>query len=274
MEHVLNSITQKLDTTNKATDSELIFSKRKALNALFPYAIFLEQGGQQGLINAISRTARALNFYTSNRRNFVWYHVVLYISRLFEKRNPTSLNRAITLISPYVPWEGTFINTVAVSRWAEAALTIPYTEEVGQDVINVLLQISPIGFLQPHIPIEIWRWLRRRPPLPFVHRSLNKGGVVNVIAHVPKTWGRRHSQVVPSSLDTPGRFTSQNFHGMKNSVREDFGRDGMGHHRQDLIEQLHLVLGLLDRKDQTTIVQKAKVQYAKLEGMLLDMQKQ
>ena len=36
-----------------ASDSDQNISKRKAINTLFPYAIFLEQDGQQGMMDTI-----------------------------------------------------------------------------------------------------------------------------------------------------------------------------------------------------------------------------
>ena len=84
---------------------------------------------------------------------------------LFEKQTPTSLNLAITLISPFVPWEGALNDTVVVSGWAAAISAIPYTDHLGQNIIDAPFQIACLRFLWPHIPIEIWRLLKRRPPL-------------------------------------------------------------------------------------------------------------
>ena len=100
----------------RASDSYQIISKRKAINTLFPYAIFLEQNGQQGIMDAILRAAWVSDFDSGNHGKFMWHRVVLYISPLFEKRSPTSLNRVITLISPFIPWNSALNNETAVSR--------------------------------------------------------------------------------------------------------------------------------------------------------------
>ena len=147
MDYASNLIISKLETMARANDSDLIFKKKKAINTMFPYAIYLEHRKQLGMTNAILRAARISDSKSSNLGKFMWRHVVLYISRLFEKRSPTSLDRVITLISPYVPWGGALNNPIAVSRWGAAALAIPYTEEVGQDVVDALFHIAFLDFL-------------------------------------------------------------------------------------------------------------------------------
>jgi len=171
----------------EAANSNLILSKRKAINTLLPYAIYLEQGGQQGMIDSILRAARASNFVTSNTGRFMWHRVVLYISRLFEKQSPTSLNRVIVLISPYVPWEGSLNSTIAVARWAAAASAILYTEEVGSSVVDALFQIAWVDFLRPHIPVDIWGLLKRQPPLPPMYHGC-QGGPQRHRCLCPQTW--------------------------------------------------------------------------------------
>ena len=136
------------------------------------------------MIDAILHAARVSDSDVENTGKFMWHQVVVYISRLFEKRSPTSLDRVIALISPYVPWNGALNNLAAVSRWAAAALAIPYTEEVGQNVIDALFQIAFMDFLRPHIPTEIWMWLKRRPPVPPLYCGLQHASYVNTVAYV------------------------------------------------------------------------------------------
>ena len=244
MEHVSTLITQKLKATVEATDPDLVLSKRKAISTLLPYAIFLEQGGQQSMIDAIFRAARV-----SGSSEFLWHHITLYISRLFETRSPTSLNRVIALISPYAPWDDTLNNPLAVSRWAAAASATPYTEEVGQSVVDAILHIAFIDLLRPHIPIEIWGWMKRRTSLPPVCFGDPSRGDTNTFsfirglgdAEILKSyfllvWGERWSPRIGIVEDT------------ENSIREVFGGVGMEQHRRDLIEWLDHVLGRLDRK--------------------------
>ena len=270
MEHVSNLIIRKLETLVEDSDSAAIISKRKAINTLFPYAIFLEQSGHQEMIDVILRSARASNLKSSNCGKFMWHHVVLYVSRLFEKRSPTSLNRIITLLSPYVPWGGALNDATAVARWAAAASTIPYTEEVGQSVIDALFQISYVDFLRPHIPNDIWGWVKRQPPLPPMYRGLLKGAYANTVAYVR---GLGDIDLLKSYLllvwTDRCTFLSKNFREMERTIREKFGGIGMEHHRKDLIERLDRVLRRLDRREPSS-AREAKTQYTRLRDLLLE----
>jgi len=67
----------------------MIHSKRKAVSALFPYAISLDQGGQRRMVDAISRVARvSISIYGE----FMWYRVKPTIAAMFDGPNPPSLN--------------------------------------------------------------------------------------------------------------------------------------------------------------------------------------
>ena len=259
----------------RASDSDQIISKRKAINTLFPYAIFLEQNGQQGTMDAILRAAWVSDFDHENHGKFMWHRVVLYVSRLFEKRSPTSLNRVITLISPFVPWDSALNNKTAVSRWAAAAPEIPYTEEVGQNVIGALLQIASIDFLRPHIPIEMWEWMKKQPTLPPMYHGLLEpispiiayfrahGDLDLLKSYYLLTWTDRRY------------FLSRDFPAVESSIRENFGGIEMEEHRKDLTERLYQILGQLNfRRSEAAWVQKMKTQYEQLRDVLLEVDKQ
>jgi len=62
--------------------AEAVFSKRKAICALLPYAIRLSGGGQQQMIGAFSRALRPLGTYIEN---FAWGGVEPFVVRLFDK---------------------------------------------------------------------------------------------------------------------------------------------------------------------------------------------
>ena len=260
----------------EAADSDLIIFKRKPVNALLPYAIYLEQSGQQAMIDAIFRVAKASNSKPSNTGKFMWHQVVLYISRLFEKRSPTSLNRVIILISPYVPWDGALNDTVAVARWVTAASAIPYTEEVGSSVVDALFQIAWVDLLRPHIPIEIWRWLKRQPPLPSMYHGLLTGAHECVGAYLHKLGD---VDIIKSYflLVWTHRFIpdSDGIHPMERSIREYFGGAGMEQDRKDLIEHLDQVIWRLDQELQSSpedaSSQASKKYYTKLMGVLLEV---
>ena len=255
-----------------AANSHLVISKRKAINTLFPYAIFLEQSGQQGMINGILRASRVSDSESSNHGKFLWHHVVLYISRLFEKRSSTSLNRVIAVLSPYVPWGGALNNTTAVSRWAAAASAIPYTEEVGRKVVDALLQIAYVDFLRPHIPIELWGWIKRRPRLPPMYRGLSDGAHAPIVAYVRRLGDidllKSYFLIV---LTDEWIFHPNQIREVESSMREDFGGIEMEHHRKDLTERLDYVLGGLNLVRQTSWVRQAKSQYTKLKDILLEV---
>jgi hypothetical protein len=254
----------------EASDFVLVFSKRKAINTLLPYAIFLEQGGQQGMIDIILCAARVSDSSSYNCGKFMWRRVVLYISRLFEQRSPTSLDRIIIIISPYVPWEGASNKRVAVSRWAAAALATPYTDEVGQNVVDALFQIAHIDFLRPHIPIEIWRWLKRRPSLPPIYSGLRFAMHVDTVAYV-RTLGEAD---VLKSLFLLGwsdkcSIDRVNISEVVSSVRGDFVGIEMEQHREDLIQRLGHIIGLLDQGQNSPFKIEAKAQYTKLKEILV-----
>ena len=276
VECISNLITLKLAAMVEVGDSDLIISKRKAINTLLPYAIYLEQGGQRGMMDTILGAARVSNFVASNTGKFIWRQVVLYISRLFEKQSPTSLNRVITLISPYVPWDGALNNPAAVARWAAAASAVPYTDDVGTSVVDALFQIAWVDFLRPHIPIDIWGWLKRQPPLPLMYHGLSFGGSDVIVIYVRRLgdiellksyflilWTDRRA---PSSVGTQA---------VEGSIREDFGGTGMEQHRKDLLERLDHVLGQLEQrlKDSPNDgpLHEAKKQYTKLNETLLEV---
>ena len=255
-----------------SNDSDLIISKRKAINTLFPHAIFLEQGGRQGMIDAILRTARVSDSKTSNCGKFMWHHVMLYISRLFEKRSPAYLDRVITFIAPYVPWNGAFNNRIPVTRWAAAASTIQYTEEVGQAVVVALFQIAFIDLLRPHIPIGMWGWVKKQPPLPTIYSGRLDATRATVVAYVRRLGD---IDILKSYLFLIWTdrciFHSNSLHEMESSIREDFSGIGMEHHRKDLLDGLNHILGDLDLE---RVKREVETQYTKLRDLLLEIDKQ
>ena len=295
---VSNAITQKLETMVEANDSELVFSKRKAINTLFPYAIFLEQGGQQQMINAILRSARVSDsgrltflearqvginaiisrvrsskFEPSDSGKFLWGRVVLYISRLFEKRSPTSLNRIVTLISPYAPWDGALNNATAVSRWAAAVEAIPYTDEVGQNTADAFLQIVNIESLRPQISIEMWGWLQRRSSPPPVCRGLQVAKRWTTFVHISRLGDvdilRSYLLLVWTES-----FIHESLGDVLSLIREDFGGIGKESYREELMERLDHVLGRLDQAEDSPFTREAKRQYARLKEVLLELHRQ
>ena len=228
------------------------------------------------MINAVLHTARAANLKPSNCGKFMWHHVVRYISRLFEERSPNSLDRVITLIAPYVPWGGALNKKTAVARWATAASTIPYTEEVGQNVIDALFQIAFVDLLRSRIPIHMWGWMKRRPPLPPMYQGLLEGPRSTTVAYVR---GLGNIDLLKSYFfliwTEKSTLLSGRIHEVESSIKEDFGGRGMEDHRKDLMERLDHVLEQLGgwSPEDPYSVRETRTQYTRLRDLLLEVDK-
>jgi hypothetical protein len=218
-------------------------SKLKAINSLFLYAVRLERDGQRGMIDAIICLASK-----STSRQFMWHHIVPYVSTWFNESSSPSLNRAITLAAPRTNWNWGPYTQNAVARWAAAALAIPYSEEVGRSVVDALLQIAFHDCLRPHIPTEIWAWLKRRPFLPPVCQGRFMSTKPDVVRHIR---GLGDIELLKSYLFTVWSEWNYLYDSglleMEIVIREEFEGMVMWRHREDLIERLDHVLGQLDQ---------------------------
>ena len=234
MERVSRLITQKLDEMATAGDRDLIFSKRKAISTLFPYAICLERDVEHGITDAISRVAMA-----SNSWKFIWHHIGHYINNLFEKPRSPSLNWVIALASSQVPWDGKSHDKDAIARWAAAVSAIPHTEEVGQCVVDALLQIAHIDSLRSGIPIDVWSWLKRPPSSLPPSEDRPKRSERDVLHYVR---GLGDIEILKSYflliLSELGSLEDSYFTEMQVSIREDFNGIGARCYRRDLMERL------------------------------------
>jgi hypothetical protein len=134
----------------------------------------------------------------------------------------------------------------AVARWAAAVLATPYSEEVGQSVADATLQIAYVDALRPHIPIEIWALLKRRPSLPPVSRGRFRGTSAAIVLHIQSLGDieilTSYFFLVWSEWDPPGSRA-----GVRASIKEGFCGIGMWCHRKALIGLLDHILGQLDR---------------------------
>ena len=277
MEHVSSFIIQKLEIMAGAPDADLILSKRKAASALFPYAVRLAQEGQQGMIDAILHVASK-----STSGGFMWRRIGPYITSLFDESSPSSLNLAITLTSPCADWGYGDYTEKAVARWAAAALDTPYSEAVGQSVVDVLLQIAYNDALRSHIPGDIWELLKKEPsppPLPPVCKGRFRGTYSNVIHHVQELGDveilKSYLLLVLSEWD-PIHSTEADI-----AIGKDFGGIEMSSHREALIKRLDHVLRELDKglehfqrhqpQDRASDIEFRKQQYGNLREELLGM---
>ena len=115
--------------------------------------------------------------------------------------------------------------------------------EAGQDVVDLLLQIASVHSLLPHIPIEIWAWLKERPSLPPVCWGRESGTSRNIIRHIR---GLGDIEILKSYFlvvwSEWNYLYVDRFEEMEISIREDFSGIGMKRHRKDLIVRLDYVL--------------------------------
>ena len=185
----------------------------------------------------------------SRSGGFMWHHIGRYTTALFDEPNPPFLNQAIILAAPCVQWHfGTYYERAA-ARWASAVLATPYSEEVVQSVVDALLQIVHRISLRPHIPIEIWAWLKRQPSLPRKSRGSIYGSAPHVVSYVQRLGDieilKSYFLLIWSDWNILYEHEANK---MKVSLREYFCGVEMQHHRKDLVQRLGLVLNQLGQE--------------------------
>ena len=253
-------------------------SKHKAISALLSYAISLEQSGSEEMIKSIFCVVRARAF---NPWVFMRHHIGPNVFPLLNQPNPPSMNRATALLSPYLPVD--YWDQDMVARWTVAVSAVPYSEEVGQSVVDTLLQLASRSSLQPHIPIHIWIWLEKQPSLlpPWKGPDWGRSGG-DLVCYVR---GLRDIKILTSYLllvwSEWAVLDGAGFAEMQTLIMEDLGGIGMQYHREDLIKRLDHILGEVDRGldhlgqyDQWTGepgVQKRKEQYGTLKEVLVEL---
>jgi len=240
MEQISNLITEKMKTMAKAEDYHPLQSKRKAITTLLPYAIRLEKDGQPEMLDTFLHAARA-----SKEWELTWHRTWKYARRLPHKASP----RAFILASPHVRWYLLTDDGDLVQEWAAAASVVPYTEEVGQSVVDVLLQIMEVDELAPHIPVGMWSWLIRQPSLPPVCYGRFIGTHTYIFRAVRAL---KDIEILKSYLllvwSEWGCIQDGNsFKDMCASIWKYFSGNGMGDHRAELVQRLDHILGQLDQ---------------------------
>ena len=240
----------------EAGDSDLIFSKRKAISALLQYAVTLEQRGQSALVHMCLRAAQSTKF-----ESFMWVRPLA--NTLFSRPYPRSLDRVILFATPYA-WRGRGPRSEdEVARWALAVSGVPYTVEVGGCVASALLLVAADESLRCCIPANVWAWLTQLPSprgiylqgevtrFGVVHHIRGLGNIEILKSYLLAVWQKR------CPLDTSG------FAEMKVSIKKDFAGVGMSRHRRDLIKWLKEV-----RKGP---FQRNEPEYGELEELLLQV---
>ena len=208
----------------------------KAITALIPHAISLDKSGDKGMIDAIFDIPWSLHAG----------YIDSYAFALLSKPTPPSLNRAIVLLSPYLPQY--YWDERTIARWAAAASALPYSEKVGWSVVGMLLQLASSETLWPFIPADIWEWLKRQPSLPPECAGRGTGTREDTVRYVRGLGDldtlRSYFLLVWSEWNALDDF---GFIEMQASIVEDLGGIGMHHHRVELITRLDHILGELDR---------------------------
>jgi hypothetical protein len=153
-------------------------------------------------------------------------------------------------------------------------------------VVDTLLQIASESKLLPHISVDIWLWLTKRPSLPPLCQGRYGGTHPDIVKAVRALEDleilKSYLLLVWSEWDGQASIgvCERGFRDICASTREDFGGVRNGHHRADLIRRLDCVLGQLDlglehlkqHNPHTTEcdIQKMRRQYGELKEILLE----
>ena len=207
------------------------------------------------------------NVYAASVSGRGWHYILPCIKALIGKSGTPSLNRAIILMLPCLYWDDEWADETTVTWWAAAALALPYTEEVGQSVVDVMLQIASCGSLRPHIPIDIWVWLKKRSSLPPWSWGRSNAIYSDAIDHIR---GLGDIEILKSFFFVVWSeweyLSDYHLERAEVWIREDFGGIEMRDHRRDLIERVHHILGELDQGSEYL-----KLQWPNYEGYLMEL---
>jgi hypothetical protein len=201
-----------------------------------------------------------------------------------EKTSLPSLDKFIALASHCLTYAIQY-DQPTVARWAAAVFAVPYTEELGQSVVDATLHMARYGILRSQIPADIWVLLRKRPSLPAVCLGRRYGTSRDVVRHIR---GLGDLEILKSYLLLVWAewdyLSPSGADEMKISIWEDFGGIGVWGHREDLVKQLYHVLERLDRglewlqaynKDcDEEEFQQSKEQYGELRDVLLEVDRE
>ena len=269
-------VSEKLKALVKVTDLGQIRSERKAITALFPYAVWQERDGKHETLNAFLCVVGASKWF-----GFMWNHVGPLLPMLLNKESHISLKWESVLVSPHLRWWSLPTSKHLIQPLAAAASAIPYTNEVGMSVVDTLLQIASDHSLRPYIPLDMWSWLNTHPPLPPVCRGRYLAGLSNTLQIVRAL---RDIETLKSFLLLVwSEWNGLYFEGLEetySSIRDDLSEIEMWHHRKDLnhldhvLAQLNLGLEHLRQHDPEINedgIQQRKDQYGILWKVLLEV---
>lgn len=225
----------------QAGDPKLLDSKRKPITAFFPYTVWRKQDGQHEMLGTFLRASRA-----SKKEEFMWNEIKPLIVSLLDEDSPVSLKEATILASPHLPWSSFKNGNHLIRLWAAAASAVPYTDDIGQSVVDALLQNAFWDW--DSLPVGIWSWLNKRPLLPTICHGRHLGSCREIVQMIRALGDIKtltsYLLVVWSEWD--GLWLG-GFEEMYASIREDFNGVAAAHHREDLVLHLDRVLEELDR---------------------------
>ena len=216
---------------------------RKAITALFPYAVWQERYRQQTMIlDVLLRAANASRSYA-----FLWYCIQPFMKTLLNDASDVSLKRVAILASPYIPWRSWEFQ-VLIQAWVKPASAIPKEKEVASSVVDTLLRIACFGLLLPDNRGDVFSWLTLRPSLPPICIGRRLGSHRAVMNQVRELGDieilKSYFLLVWSEWDPLRGF---GFRMMCESIRKDFTGVEANPHRAELVQRLDHVIGQLDR---------------------------
>ena len=242
MEYICGLIAGKLEVLADAHGQDNLFRKRKAISALFPYVIWQERDQESQILDLFLRFVKI-----TKSVQFWWRHIEPSVKTLVDGTSHVPSNRALTLLSPYMPWGERDFGEDRARIWAAAASTVPKEEGIAPSVIDTLLQIASLGLQPPDLHSNTRSWLTLRPSLPPVCKGRKVGSRSHVVQMVRNLKDieilKSYLLLIWSEWDCP---YEDGYESMLSSIREDFSGIGMNSHRADLLQRLDHILEQLD----------------------------
>ena len=131
--------------------------------------------------------------------------------------------------------------------WIMAASALSYTNDVGQSVVDTLLQMASRSDLQPYMPELAWDWLKKRPVFNSQCLGHHVGTAENVVQMVQELGDvgliTSYLFIVWSEWSC---ITHWQFQLMLHLIREELSGVGVAGYRSDLIQRLDDVLPQLE----------------------------
>ena len=277
MEYILGLITTELNTLVDRPGPHTLRCKRKAITALFPYAVRQGRDTEYPIIDVLLNAVK-----TAQLAGFWWRRVGPFMDKLFDDTSLVSSKRTLVLASPHMPWGQSGFEIGLARKWAVAVSMDPKEEGIALNVVDTLLQIASAELLPPDLHSDVWSWLTLRPSLPPVCQGRGVGSRSRVVQTVR---GLKDIEILKSYLLLIWSEWDYLFdHGyarMQISIRRDFSGVEMSSHRVDLLLRLDHVLAQLDRglrhfqQEKPGLkedgLQKRKNQYGRLREILLEV---